>query len=379
MKIDRSKLSHQQILNLEAAIKSYNERKLTSSDSPPVLYIELTQNCIARCTFCRRKHMNSPGYNMDDKTFDIILKDYAPHSVLVDLRGWGESLMLPNFDEYVNRIAKFGPKIKVTTTLGCGSKKAMQSLIDNDVYVSVTLDFADKDLYEKWRKGIYYDIVMKNLEFLTQEMKKKGTLKDNIRFLIAPLQKANLEQIEKIIQIAERHGVSEVAIAPLVSSPVNPNLLRYNKRKTIEALRGAAKYAKDAKIKLSLHLNPFKELYIKDKAFDFCCHPWLYVFINHKGDVLFCDHMMNPFFTRYRIGHITEDKAMVWNGKEAQRQRSAHIQKHMLKLPIKCMACYTGGRYADHEHEIDEQFSRWLVTEKDIEDKLRLRRDRPKR
>lgn len=379
MKIDRSKLSHQQRSNLEAAIKSYNERKLTSSASPPVLYIELTQNCVASCTFCRRKHVNSPSYNMDDRTFDIILKDYAPYSVLVDLRGWGESLMLPNFDEYVNRVAKFGPKIKVTTTLGCGSKKALQSLIDNDVYVSVTFDFADKDLYEKWRRGICYDTVIRNLDFLTQEMRKKGTLKDNIRFLMAPLQKANLGQVEKIMQIAGRYGVSEVAIAPLVSSPVNPNLLRYNKRKTIEALREAAKYAKDAKIKLSLHLNPFKELYIKEKAFDFCCHPWLYVFINYKGDVLFCDHMMNPFFTRYRIGHITEDKAMVWNGKEAQRQRSAHIQKKMLKLPIKCMACYTGGRYADHEHEIDEQFSRWLVTEKDIEDKLRPRRDRPKR
>lgn len=370
MKVDFAKLSSQQKTNLESALKAYNEKKAISSFGPPVQYIELTQNCIGKCVFCKTNWINNPSYNMPDKIFNMLLKDYIPYAVLVDLRGWGESLILPNFAEYLKRVAELGPKIRLTTTLGCGSKKIMQGLIDHDVYVSVSFDFADKKLYEKIRKGINYDTVIKNMSFLTKGMRKKGTLRDNIRLAIAPLQKANLGQIEKIIRIAEDFGITEIAMSQLVSWNNDPNLLERNKRETIEALRKCVEYSEKNGIKFQLLRSPFEELYIKEKAFDRCCHPWLYVCINYKGDILFCDHMLGPDYTRYAIGNASGSLENVWNGKKAQQIRLGHVRRRMRELPDKCQVCYTRGRYADHEHQIDEQFDKWLVTEKDIEKKL---------
>jgi len=375
MKIDFEKLTPQQRSNLEVALDAYNKRKLISSPSPPILYVELTQNCIARCDFCRPKWPgNNPSYNMDDKIFDILLKDYIPYASFVDLRAWGESLILQNFDEYVNKIAKFGPRIQLVTTLACGNKKALQSLIDNDVYISVSLDTADKKTYESIRKGANYDTVIKNIEFLTREIAKKhGNPNSRMRLAIVPLQRKNLDYLEGIIQLAIRYNISEICLGPLFSFPKNRNLLEYNKAKTKKALRTCVKYAKKYGIKFQLLSTPFPELRFSDKVFDLCCHPWLYTVVNYQGKACLCDHILGTGGIKHSIGNVTEDKESVWNGKEAQRQRLAHIQKNMAVTSRPCVKCYVKGRYADHEHEIDDQFKKWLVTEKDIENRLKSR------
>ncbi len=98
MRINIDALNQQQISNFKSAISAYNNKSLTSSTSPPVLYIELTQNCVARCEFCRDStFVNNNSFNISDETFNILLRDYIPYAVMVDLRAKGESLILPNF------------------------------------------------------------------------------------------------------------------------------------------------------------------------------------------------------------------------------------------------------------------------------------------
>ena len=370
MKINFSRLGASQIGNLKDAIASYEAKMATSSAVPAVLYLELTRNCPGRCVFCRRTWENQPSQKMPEEVFAYALKEYVSNAVLVSLNGWGESLILPDLDECVNRVARYGPKIRITTTLGCKNQKALQSLIDNDVYVSVTFDAAEKSLYEKTRKGISYDAVLQNLGFLTKEMKKKGTLKENIRFSIAPLQNRNLSQVGKIIDVARHFGIAEVALTPLFAHRFNPHLLRYHKKNTLEALKEGVQRARRAGIQLHLHYSPFKELIFREDAFDLCCHPWLYGFVNYKGDLLFCDHLIFPHYARYTLGHITEEKERAWNGGKAQKLRLAHIQRHGGDLPGACNGCYADGRYADHEHALDDQFRRWLVTDKQMGERL---------
>ncbi|MCM8797688.1 MAG: radical SAM protein [Candidatus Omnitrophica bacterium] len=373
MRINFPELSTQQIQNLRDAIECYREKRLISSSSPPVLYIELTKNCPSRCIFCRPRWNNHPLYTMSKEVFARILEEYISSAVLVSVNGWGESLILPDLDEYIDRIARFGPKIRITTTLGYQNQKALQSFIDNDVFVSVTFDYADKFLYEKNRKGIHYDTVIRNLEFLTREMKKKGTLSQNIRFAVAPLQSANLSQLEKIIAIAAHYGVSEIELTPLFARRINPNLLVYHKKKTCAVLIKCAKEADNSGIRLHLHYSPFRELYFKEHAFDLCCHPWLYGFVNYKGDILFCDHLIFPRYSRYLLGSIYDERERVWNGERVQILRLSHIRRDRGGLPKTCNACYLNGRYADHEHVLAEEFGRWVVTDKNIAERFLCR------
>ncbi|MCX5679731.1 MAG: glycosyltransferase 61 family protein [Candidatus Omnitrophica bacterium] len=370
MKIYWDKLSKQQISNFNAAIKAYDERNLISSPRPPVLYVELTKNCMGRCVFCRDPHwVNDPAYDMSRENFDILLRDYVPYSILVDLRGGGESLTLPDFSDYVAKVARFGPRIRLTTTLGCGTRKALQSLIDNDVFVSVSFDAADKKTFEDIRSKVSYDTVIKNLEFLARGMLEKyGTLSDKMRLGIYPLQKKNLNHVKGILQLAQRIKIPEIVIGPLASSTDDPNNLHNNIHRTMAALYTCVTHAKRKGMKFTLGTPPFDRFYFKDKVFDLCCHPWLYALIGHEGNLSYCDNALGE--NADTLGHITEGVQVTWNGPKAQKVRSLHRERKCQEMWHTCRKCYGDGRYSDHEHEINERFCKWVVTEKDIEKRI---------
>jgi MoaA/NifB/PqqE/SkfB family radical SAM enzyme len=372
MEIAHDKLNEKQRFTLKAALSSYSEKKIISSASPPILYIELTKNCIARCEFCRGSSWkNKPDYTMDGKTFSKLLKEYVPYATMVDLRGWGESLMLPNFHEYVGKIADYGPAIRITTTLGCGTKKNLQSLIDHNVFVSVSFDAAEKNVYEKIRSGLVFDNVVRNIEFVTQGIiKKHGTLKGRFRLGVVPLQEKNLGQLVKIIEFAKRHKIEDIRISPLGADPSCPYLLCHHRHKTVEALKEAVSVAKKEGISLQLGFSLFDDFYFKEKAFDVCCHPWLYSYLDHEGNVGFCDHILTIGKSNYLGNILVDKKNKIWNGKRIKKIRKIHALRKDTKMISNCARCYKGGRYADHEQDINEMFMKWEVTENDLEIKI---------
>jgi len=378
VKIDFEKLSLAQNTNFKKALEAYENKVAVSSDSPAVLYIELTRNCIARCAFCRgAKWVNNPAYDMKSEIFDILLRDYIPYAVLVDLRSKGESLMLSNFDKYVEDVAKYGPKIRLTTTLGCGTKKALQSIIDYDVFLSVSFDAADKRLYESIRPGVNYDTVIQNLEFVIKGMKEKyGTIEDKIRLSVCPFQKKNLNAVEGIFELADTYGISEIAFGPLLSYLYDVNSLANNKYDTYRVFKKITKLAKKNQINVQLVLSPFGESTNRDIAFNTCCHPWMYCQVMYDGDVIFCDHLVGDSHKKRVLGNVRDSKDSVWNGSVAQKFRKCHFTRPHNELMEPCNDCYKKGRYSDHEHELSDSFSRWLFDEKKFDKTTKILREK---
>ena len=368
MQIDKSRLSEKQQGNFQRNLEAYENKSPVTAVAPSVLYLELTRNCFGQCVFCKKVAFNDPANNMDEALFERLLADYVSFAVLVDLRGWGESLLLPNFKKYIEKVSALGPKIRLTTTLGCGSEESLQSLIDHDVFISVSLDYATKDTYERMRRGLSFSTVMKNLKFVTERMKQKGTLKDNIRLGVAPLQKANLKEIAGIFKIAEQLGIPALYLSPLAAEKNDRALLSYHEKDTIKALKNAVVLSEKTGIRMHLLRCPFKKLYDKARSFDLCCHPWLYGLVTSDGNMLCCDHMLGHNTDAW--GHISEGRDKVWNGAKAQQTRRAHAVLEKSALPEKCQACYGVGRYADHEHEIDPAFAKWLMDGPALKKKL---------
>jgi len=375
MRIDFNKLSDIQKDNLNNAIDSYKRRDLIVKASPPVLYIELTRNCPARCIFCSRPKDNryDPSKNMPDEIFDILEKEYLPYAVFVDLRCQGESLSHPNFPRYVKAVAKHSPRMQLVTTLGCGRKEALQSLVDHDVFISVSFDAADKRLYEKIRRGLKYDTVIQNLEFVIKGMKEKyGTIEDKIRFSVCPFQKKNLNAVEGIFELANNYGISEIRFGPLSTSSYDANNLENNKYGTYRAFKKMKRLAEKNKINLQLSISPFEEVTDQEIAFDMCCHPWMYFQIMYDGDAIFCDHLIGDFHKQRIVGNIRDSKESVWNGSKAQTFRECHLTRPDNQLMLHCNTCYKKGRYADHEHEFCDNFSRWLFDEKMFDKTIKI-------
>ena len=65
---------------------------------PSTLIIELTRNCNGHCIMCsRKKSKYNPKLNMPLELFKKIADETFPHAKNIDLRGFGESTLIPNF------------------------------------------------------------------------------------------------------------------------------------------------------------------------------------------------------------------------------------------------------------------------------------------
>ena len=369
MVIDGKHLTSLQRRTLKTGVKAYTERATYAGDFPPVLFIELTRNCIARCRYCRKKWVNDPKYDMSGETFQVILRDYAPHAALIDLRSYGESLMLKNFRRYVEQLGNACRNLRITTTLGCGDDDALKALVDHDVFVSVSFDAADKRLYEHYRCGISYDTVVRNLKFVSELMLKTyGELRGRMRIGIAPLYRDNLDFVDGVIEFAHCLHIPEIRILQLASDWYDPNTLYFHKRKLLHVLQKAIKKAAGYGIELQFGSPLITQLKLAEKTCDVCIKPWLYASIMYNGTVRYCDWQIELEKKRDDFGTVHDGAENVWNGEVARRVREAHVRSR--SFPPACVTCYRIGRYSDHEHDIDRIFRKWLVTGEDIRERI---------
>ncbi|MFC1885048.1 SPASM domain-containing protein [Thermodesulfobacteriota bacterium] len=92
--------------------------------------------------------------------------------------------------------------------------------------------------------------------------------------------------------------------------------------------------------------------------------------MDHEGNVGFCDHVLTISRNNYLGNILVDKKDKIWNGKRIKRIRKLHALRKDSKLISNCARCYSDGRYADHEQDINEAFKKWEVTENDLETKL---------
>jgi MoaA/NifB/PqqE/SkfB family radical SAM enzyme len=365
MIVDRSILSDIQLSNLNEGLQAYNNLSMVSSAYPAVLFLELTRNCISRCLYCRKSWKNDPKFDMSSEIFDIVLNKFAPYASLIDLRSYGESLMLGDFKKRLEALASVCPNLRITTTLGCGDEETLQALVDHDVFVSVSFDAADKELYEHYRRGIDYDVVMRNMQFLCKQMLKKyGNLHGRIRLGIAPLYRDNLSYVDGVLDLANRLQIPEIRILQLSSKWYDLNTLFYHKRKLLYVLQKAIKKADKYGIELQFGSPLVSSLKIPEKTCPLCIKPWLYSIIMFNGTMRYCDWQVALKITADEFGNIRDGADSVWNGDVARRVRKSHISSN--KRSSICDNCYRIGRYSDHEHDLDCSFRKWLVTGNDI-------------
>ena len=93
--------------NIKVAMREFEERKLVVSTLPAKAIVELTQNCNFRCIMCPQSWDEkfakpNPDFNMPMDTFVRIGEQLFQKAIFVDLRGFGETTILPYWPEIVD-------------------------------------------------------------------------------------------------------------------------------------------------------------------------------------------------------------------------------------------------------------------------------------
>lgn len=315
---------------------------------PRFLIVELTRRCNLSCVMCRPASYNHHAGSMAPALFERLARELFPLAEIVDLRGWGESLILPEFEDRLTRTLSTGAGIRIVTNLSFRRPAVLDALAAAGAHVGVSIDAADAETLRRLRRGARLDLIEDNLARLAREMIRHGYT-DRL-CLYVTCQAPNLDQLGDIVDLAGRAGVRDVRFAPVSAAAGSPLALPGDGALLRAALGEAEGRAAAWGIRASLTAALVDQTAPGAEA-DPCLHPWTHCYIAADGRVGFCDHLIGPAGDPYIMGDLnTTGFEDIWNGPAWTALRREHVGSRSPAAPRfeECAWCYR-NRHLDSE------------------------------
>lgn len=329
---------------------------------PQSVFVELTRACNLSCQMCREPRAVPRGQRMTRQTFDLIADQLLPTAKLVDLRGWGESVILADFDYYVDRVASFGAAIRVVTNLSYRRDATLDRLSALGAYLGISLDAGDAPALAQTRRGANLELIHRNISRLSRSYATQGLLQRLCIYVT--LQRPALTSLPTLLRNVADRGVTDVRLAPLTPGDSDPYGLNYTEREIGDVLPTLVRTAEQLGINLSLTASPHgpaPDSLIMRRA---CSHPWVSTYVAYDGRVGFCDHLIGPEGDDYTFGSLHDlDFSSIWNGSAWRALRAEHAGARRATAPYfkHCTWCYS-HRFLDHEDLLNPDLASERVT-----------------
>ncbi len=338
--------------NSKDNFKEFENKDLVLKSYPQKIFVEITRNCNLKCIMCEHRwKKNKDENNMDFNFFKQIADELFPHAEEIDLRGFGESTIHPEFEKFLDYTLKFNKRIILVTNLTLKNDELWKKIIKNDVWLSISIDGTKKETLEKIRRGSNFDIVMNNLKIIQKERDKNNINPWNSHLLIT-FQRDNIDELPEFINLAAKHGFKRIQLNPIRTHLIDSKNLRFHKTKVEQKVKETIKKAKEKGITVifagSSGTKAAKEIENKEtiessgiKIKERCKHPWTNLYITHDGKIGPCNHLMSA---PYVLGDLKKGTFRTeWNNKKFQRFRK--YNDTILRARV-CHWCYQ-NRY-DH-------------------------------
>lgn len=341
--------------NRELNFQEYITGKTFLRSFPKVLFVELTQNCNLNCLMCRA---STTGYdenlNMDEEIFYRLKNELFPYASMVDLRGFGESTILPNFEDKIRETHSVGPKIRLVTNAVSIKKSIWKALMETGSSVVVSIDATKDELTRKIGRGSFQKL-LSSLDFgCSERAKSSSTGRISINTTVSSL---NLEELKNIILLAVQYNIELVTMFPVVATKDNPLHLSNRRDEIVKYLLEAADLAKSNNIELRLGASLDDNLVVEAGLPQKCSHPWEYCYIDYSGNVGYCDHLIGH--SSLTLGNLKNESFVdIWNGTAFVEVRNFHnnarkgSENEILHSLPHCDWCYR-RRYVDFENEFN--------------------------
>ncbi len=131
---------------------------------PTQITIDISGVCNANCSFCLRQLTDDvPTSFMAREMFYEIMKQVRKIQSIkvISLSAYGEALLHPNFDEFVEYLHKLKYRILVITNMSVVNKH-YESLLKTH-FLIMSVEGHNKETYEKYRKGLNFGQVEHNI------------------------------------------------------------------------------------------------------------------------------------------------------------------------------------------------------------------------
>lgn len=293
---------------------------------PPLLIVEITNNCNLRCIMCEHPLMQRGKTNMDVNLAKKVLKECADWGISrVGLSRLGEPLLHPDIAEIIRFAKECGIRhvSMVCNGMLLNEKKAKEIISSGLDLILFSIDAAKKETFEGIRQGSNYDTVINNIERFIKIRNELSREKPWVEINIC-LMRNNIEEAPLII---EKWGslVERVKICPVVPlEHTSDNLVvdapNYNGKK---------------------------------KACDFL---WTRLVVLSNGQVTVCCADKEGEMS---VGNAKESSLKkLWNSEEIRRIRNIHFSKKFDKLPLCKQCCIIDETWFNAEKAVIDKYEK---------------------
>ena len=300
---------------------------------PFILGIEPGNICNLKCPLCPTG-AGENGANKGFMKFELFKKIFdqlKDNLETVNLYNWGEPLLNKDLCKIINYIKSYKKDIFVVTStnLNIDNKSVLVELLKSGIdEIIVSCDGASKEAYGKYRVGGDFDLVMQNLQFLSDEKRRSGSNADIVwNFLVF---RHNEHEIELARSIANKLGVS--FRVGLMRTSMKDEVLRPHQegiKKDLDWIPDNPQYSAYDKAKLTTR-----------KIIRSCRKPWQEISINWDGKVFPCCAVYGDNFSFEDASKETISK--IWNNKKYSSARKEIISGKQESSTV-CGICKKNG------------------------------------
>lgn len=296
---------------------------------PQFLVIELTQGCNLSCPMCRSSEIAPGKARLDGSKFEAVADTLFSTAEVVDLRGWGESLILPDVVDYIERTSAVGCRIRFVSNLSFNRPQVLEALVRHEVLLTCSIDAAEADVLAALRKGARMNVILDNLRSLTSAYSNVDEI-----VVLCTVQGPSLASLPKLPAVLAEVGVRQLHFAavsskdPVIGLDFSSSFAVSQVAQTMEACRRHSITVTLTTSLPGLSVKPMPR----------CMRPWTTLYVNYEGRIGYCDHLIGPFAESQLLGTVADGVLNVWNGDAWQRIRA----RHNAKAPQfkKCLKCY---------------------------------------
>lgn len=198
---------------------------LRTGDMPSVLWIELTSKCPFDCIFCTRRSLRGAGEHMDFELYRSILAELVRPSLL-RLNYSGESTHHPRILEAIELAAATGAVTELVSAFATLPERDLEPLVRSGLdRLTISLHTLDAEQFRSVYRHMSVDDMTRKIERLLQVRDALGSRKPAVDFAVVAMQR-NLEQLPRIAAYADRLGIAQLFVHPVISR--DPLPLRFD-------------------------------------------------------------------------------------------------------------------------------------------------------
>jgi len=174
-----------------------------------LVQVESSMACNLRCVMCPWKAYREIVCNQGLMSQEIweAVRRRLPEIASVDFTGGGEPLLQPSLVEWVSEAHSAGCETGILSNGLLLKKELARQLIDAGLdWLCVSMDGADKELYERIRPGSDFERVCNNVADIAK-MRSNKIPKTMINFVMMHM---NFHQVQDMVKLAARLGVDQI-------------------------------------------------------------------------------------------------------------------------------------------------------------------------